>query len=304
MFFFAQTTIPTDDAVQAADSLRRATQSLIDEFRTMPSAAFQRLGQDLIQFGLKLLAALAIFALGAWLIRIVRRRLRRRFDRKDYDPTVETFTLSLTTAVLWILLIVVSIGTLGVNTTSIAALFAAGGVALGMALSGTAQNFAGGLIILIFKPFKVGDFISAQGFMGTVMEVNMFSTRIDTPENRRVVIPNGILSNGTVENYTTNGLRRAEWKFGIEYGSDADKCLELVRSILSSDERVNNAFAAVSAMQDSCAQVTARGWVKNEDYWDVFFEMNRRFLAELPENGFGFAYPHLDVKLRDNAPKA
>lgn len=304
MFFFAQTTIPTDDAVQAADSLRRATQSLIEEFRTMPSAAFQRLGQDLLQFGLKLLAALVIFALGAWLIRIVRNRLRRRFERKDYDPTVETFTLSLVTALLWVLLIVISISALGVNTTSIAALLAAGGVALGMALSGTAQNFAGGLIILIFKPFKVGDFISAQGFMGTVMEVNMFSTRIDTPENRRVVIPNGILSNGTVENYSTNGLRRAEWKFGVEYGTDVERCLEICRGILAEDDRISNAFAGVSGMMDSCVQVTVRGWVRNEDYWDIFFAVNGRLLEGLPENGISFAFPHLDVRMRDQAPKA
>ena len=304
MFFFAQTAAEAE-AAQVADSLRRATQSFVEQLRTEPSAALQQLGQDLIQFGLKLLAALVIFALGAWIIKLIRRRMRKRFEKKDYDPTVETFTLSLTTAVLWILLIVISISTLGVNTTSIAALLAAGGVALGMALSGTAQNFAGGLIILIFKPFKVGDFIAAQGFMGTVTEVNMFSTRIDTPENRRVVIPNGILSNGTVENYTTNGLRRVEWKFGIEYGADAEKCLELCRSILASDERVDNPFAAVSGMLDSSAQITVRGWVKNEDYWDVYFEMNRRLLLELPQEGIVFAFPHMDVRMRDReAPGA
>ena len=303
MFFFAQTAVQTE-AVEAADSLRQAAQSFVEQLRTEPSAALQQLGQDLIQFGLKLLAALVIFALGAWIIKLVRRRMRKRFEKKNYDPTVETFTLSLTTAVLWILLIVISISTLGVNTTSIAALLAAGGVALGMALSGTAQNFAGGLIILIFKPFKVGDFISAQGFMGTVTEVNMFSTRIDTPENRRVVIPNGILSNGTVENYSTNGLRRAEWKFGVEYGTDVERCLEICRGILAEDDRISNAFAGVSGMMDSCVQVTVRGWVRNEDYWDIFFAVNGRLLEGLPENGISFAFPHLDVRMRAQAPKA
>ncbi|MBO4264113.1 MAG: mechanosensitive ion channel [Bacteroidales bacterium] len=264
----------------------------------------QQLMHDAIQFGLKVLAALAIYVIGAWLIRRVKKLLQRSFTRKGTDRTIASFVTSFTSVSLTLLLVVLTIGALGVNTTSLAALLAAGGMAIGMALSGTVQNFAGGLMLLAFKPFKVGDFIEAQGYSGTVTDMSIVSTRLTLPDNRSVSLPNGALSNGTINNFTRNLIRRVEWTVAMEYGTDAEACEAMLLS-LADDPRILDSktpgaadpFTALSALNESSVVFILRAWVKNEDYWGVYFSINNRIYQELPKAGFRFPYPQLDIHI-------
>ena len=193
MIFLQATTVDPNTVINVNDSIKAATTNLISQVKEDPNTFLQDLLQSAIDFGLKLLAAIAIYIVGAWLIKKVKVWMGKVFVKRNTEATLSTFITSLVSITLTVLLIIVTIGTLGINTTSLAALLAAGGMAIGMALSGTVSNFAGGLMILIFKPFKAGDFISAQGFSGTVKEVSIVNTKMVTPDNREIVIPNGAL---------------------------------------------------------------------------------------------------------------
>ena len=214
--------------------------------------------------------------------------------------------MSLVSISLTILLIILTVGTLGVNTTSLAAILAAGGMAIGMALSGTVQNFAGGIMLLVFKPFKAGDFIEAQGFSGTVSEVNIVSTKLTTTDNRVIVLPNGSLSSGTINNISQNPIRRLEWKIGVEYGSNIDQTRKVILGILNADARVLHGKDApdepnvkLSGLLDSSVEIQARCWVRTDDYWDLLWEINELIYNELPKNGIDFPFPQLDVHLHN-----
>lgn len=324
-----QVATPTPEQIeQKRDSVRLGAQHMIEYAKTDPHGFWQTVGETMLQFGLKVLAALLLYIVGMWLISLLKRALKRMFQRRQTEPTLASFISSFVSITLTILLIVISVSTLGVNTTSLAALLAAGGMAIGMALSGTVQNFAGGLMLLAFKPFKAGDFIEAQGQAGKVIEVNITATKILTPDNRVVILPNGALSNGTINNYSGRPLRRVEWPVSVSYGVDADACKQAILDILNSDERVLKAdtdmnalykelniskfqlstvnyrmeaipapFVALKSLNESDITFVARVWVKGDDYWDVFFDMQQRFYTELPKQGFTFAYPHRDITL-------
>ena len=315
-----QTILPTD-------SVRQGAKQMIEYAKTDPEGFWQEVGQQMLQFGLKVLAALAIFIVGIWIIRWVKNILKRMFEHRKTEKTIASFVTSFVSISLTVLLIVISVSTLGVNTTSLAALLAAGGMAIGMALSGTVQNFAGGLMLLAFKPFKAGDFIEAQGYSGKVTEVNITATKILTTDNRVVILPNGALSNGTINNYSGRPLRRVEWIVNLSYDTDATKCKEAILAIINSDNRVLQAdtdmkklykelnisnyqlstvnyrmdsipapFVALKSMNESDISFVVRAWVRSDDYWDVFFAMQERFYIELPQQGFSFAFPHVVVK--------
>ena len=214
--------------------------------------------------------------------------------------------MSLVSISLTIILIILTVGTLGVNTTSLAAILAAGGMAIGMALSGTVQNFAGGIMLLVFKPFKAGDFIEAQGFSGTVSEVNIVSTKLTTTDNRVIVLPNGSLSSGTINNISQNPIRRLEWKIGVEYGSNIDQARKVILGILNADARVLHGKDApdepnvkLSGLLDSSVEIQARCWVRTDDYWNLLWEVNELIYNELPKNGIDFPFPQLDVHLHN-----
>ena len=282
----------------------------------------------MLQFGLKVLAALLLYIVGIWLIRLLKKGMKRMFERRKVEPTLASFISSFVSITLTILLVVVAVSTLGVNTTSLAALLAAGGMAIGMALSGTVQNFAGGLMILAFKPFKAGDLVEALGQLGTVVEVNITVTKILTPDNRVVILPNGALSNGTINNFSGRPLRRVEWLVSVSYGVDAAACKQAILSILNDDNRVLQAdtnmdelykelnvtkfqlstvnyrmsaipapFVALKSLNENDITFVVRAWVRGKDYWDVFFDLQERFYTELPPQGFTFAYPHVDVTM-------
>ena len=300
-----QTSIP----IIPADSLdlKGSAEKFVEKVTTTPAdVLLKELGSDALQFGLKVLAALAIYFIGAWVIKRIKKLLGNIFERRKTDKAIASFTMSLVSISLTILLIILTVGTLGVNTTSLAAILAAGGMAIGMALSGTVQNFAGGIMLLVFKPFKAGDFIEAQGFSGTVSEVNIVSTKLTTTDNRVIVLPNGSLSSGTINNISQNPIRRLEWKIGVEYGSDIDVARKVILEILNKDSRVlhgkdapDEPYIRLSALLDSSVEIQARCWVRTDDYWDLLWEVNERIYKELPKNGIDFPFPQLDVHLHN-----
>ena len=255
-----------------------------------------------VAFGLKVLAALLIYYVGAWLIRKIKGILQRIFERKNTDPAIASFTQSIVSIALTIVLIIVTIGTLGVDTTSFAALLAGGGMAIGMALNGTVQNFAGGIMILIFKPFKAGDFIEALGYSGTVSEVTITSTKLTTVDNRVIIIPNGSLSNGIINNFSKQTMRRVDLTVDVEYGSSSEGTKALLMKIINSDSRILTTpaepFVALNALKDSSVQFVIRVWVNASDYWGVYFDTLDKIYNELPKNGIRFPFPQLDVNIK------
>lgn len=257
-----------------------------------------------ISFGIKVLAAILIYLIGAWLIKKIKGMLKRIFDKKGTDAAIASFTMSIVSIALTIVLIIVTIGTLGIDTTSFAALLAGGGMAIGMALNGTVQNFAGGIMILIFKPFKSGDYIEAQGFAGTVSEVTITSTKLTTVDNRIIIIPNGALSNGTINNYSDQKFRRVDLTVDVEYGTSSDAVKAVLHSIVKEDARIISEpaepFIALSALKDSSIQFTMRLWVNSSDYWGVYFDTIEKVYNELPKNGIHFPFPQLDVNIKQN----
>ena len=300
-----QTSIP----IIPADSLdlKGSAEKFVEKVTTTPAdVLLKELGSDALQFGLKVLAALAIYFIGAWVIKRIKKLLGNIFERRKTDKAIASFTMSLVSISLTILLIILTVGTLGVNTTSLAAILAAGGMAIGMALSGTVQNFAGGIMLLVFKPFKAGDFIEAQGFSGTVSEVNIVSTKLTTTDNRVIVLPNGSLSSGTINNISQNPIRRLEWKIGVEYGSNIDQTRKVILGILNADARVlhgkdspDEPNVKLSGLLDSSVEIQARCWVRTNDYWDLLWEINELIYKELPKNGIDFPFPQLDVHLHN-----
>lgn len=260
---------------------------------------------DVIGFCLKVLVAFLIYIVGAWLIRRVKKILTRVFTKRETDAAIASFIQSIVSISLTIILIIVTVGALGVDTTSFAALLAGGGMAIGMALNGTVQNFAGGIMILVFRPFKAGDFIEAQGFSGTVKEVTIVSTKLVTVDNRNIIIPNGALSNGTINNFSQNEYRRIDWTVDVEYGCNAEQTKSLLMDIMLADSRIVNKdsgapadpIVALNALRDSSVQFIMKAWVKSPDYWDVNYAINEKVYTTLPLNGIQFPFPQLEVTL-------
>lgn len=298
-----------EEITSKVDSAKIAANDFAQAVVTNPAEAFRQLGHEAIQFGLKVLLAMVIYIVGAWIIKLVKKALKKYFEARKTDKTVASFVTSFVSVALTVLLIVLTISTLGFDTTSLAALLAGSGVAIGMALSGTLQNFSGGLLLLAFKPFKVGDFIEAQGYAGTVAEMSIVSTRINLPDNRSVTIPHGTLANGNINNYTRNPVRRLEWKVNLEYGVDSDACIAKLKEIVSSNEFIlddsttgaDNPMAAVFQLSDSAVTFIARGWVFNDNYWDAYFAVNDEIYKQLPASGFKFPFPQLDIHVRQAA---
>jgi small conductance mechanosensitive channel len=247
--------------------------------------------------GLVIVKAAVIFLVGRLLVGLVNKLVRRLLGKRDIEPSVKSFVASAVNVVLIVLLIVSVIGALGIETTSFAALLASAGVAIGMALSGNLSNFAGGLIILIFKPFRVNDYISAQGTEGTVKEIQIFHTILHTPDNKRIFIPNGSLSSGVVTNYNVE-RRRVEWVFSVDYGSDYGKVKAVTEAVLAADSRIlpdPAPFIALNALADSSVNVVVRVWVKASDYWDVYFGINQAVYETYNAQGINFPFPQLTV---------
>lgn len=351
--------------------------------------AMTKIANSLVDFSFRLLIAIFIFYIGRFIIRKIYTMTLTVMTNRKMDPSLTTFVLSLIKMVLYFILIITIIGILGIETSSFLALFASAGVAIGMALSGTLQNFAGGVLILLLKPYKVGEYIEAQGYAGTVKSIQLFHTIINTPDNKAIVIPNGGLSTGSINNYSLESYRRVDWTISLSYDTDFDRASEAIIEMLLEDDRVvkgkiiehesdqaseyqgpdhpNNSqsvdnqskegigpqevpikekwyrrllpkvkkkqisikqslkedldrnvvipkeenrqpFVGLSEMADSSINLTVRAWTLSDDYWGLFFHMNARFFKELPQKGFSFPFPQLDVHFdnviaQDPSPK-
>ncbi|HAB26848.1 MAG TPA: mechanosensitive ion channel protein [Xanthomarina gelatinilytica] len=247
------------------------------------------------EYGLKIIGAIVIWVIGSWIIKKLVRGTRTVMTKRGFDESLQKFLLNLISWLLKILLILAILSQLGVETTSFAAILAAAGLAIGMALQGSLGNFAGGVLIMIFKPFKIGDFIEAQGETGTVKEIEIFTTKLTTPDNKEIIIPNGSLSNGNITNYSTEDTRRVDVTFGVGYESDIKKTKEVILSVVEANPSILKDPAPainVSELGDSSINFFTRVWVKKEDYWDVKFSMIENTKEALDTAGIDFPYPH------------
>ena len=253
-----------------------------------------------ISVGSKILLAIVVFLVGRWIVRRLNKLLAKILEKRHVEASLSTFVKSLVNITLTLLLIIVVIGVLGIETSSFIALFAPAGVAIGMALSGTLQNFAGGVMILLFKPFKVGDTIEAQGQTGTVREIQIFNTILATPDNKIIIIPNGGLSTGLMKNYSKEATRRVDWEFGIAYGDDYTKAKAVIARLLDADGRVLKDpayFIALTSLGESSVNIVVRAWVNAGDYWGVYFDMNEKVYKTFAEENLNIPFPQLDVHL-------
>ena len=232
-------------------------------------------GYDLIvEFAPKVLAAILIWIIGTWIIKMLMKGIKKAMTKANYDDSLKKFLLNLLNWIFKIVLILVVLGTMGVETTSFAAILAAAGLAIGMALQGSLGNFAGGVLIMTFKPFKIGDLIEAQGQIGVVKEIEIFTTKLTGLSNREIIIPNGALSNGNIINFTTEGTRRVDLVFGVSYDADIKQTKEVLMNVLTSNPKVLQEPApAVTVLElaDSSVIFAVRPWCKAEHYWDVYF---------------------------------
>ncbi|MBP5514574.1 MAG: mechanosensitive ion channel [Bacteroidaceae bacterium] len=252
-----------------------------------------------VEAGKSILVALLIYIVGRFLVSLLNKLLTKALERRNLDPTIKTFLQSFVNILLTVLLIVAVVSALGVNTTSFAALLASVGVAAGMALSGNLSNFAGGLIILLLKPFKVGDYVEAQNVAGTVDGIQIFHTVLRTVDNKVIYLPNGALSGGNIVNYSQQTHRRVDIPLSVEYGQDVEQVRQLLLELFGQDERILNEpaapFIAVSKLGDSSVDLAVRLWVKASDYWDVFFQTQERIYAEFNKQGISFPFPQITV---------
>jgi small conductance mechanosensitive channel len=251
-----------------------------------------------VVWGPKLAGAILALIIGLWLANMITGGLSRRMEKSEVDPSLRPFLKSLVSTLLKVLVVVSVLGMVGIQMTSFIAILGAAGLAVGMALSGTLQNFAGGVMILIFKPFKVGDFIEAQGYAGTVNAIQIFNTILKTPDNKTIIIPNGGLSTASMVNYSTEPTRRVDWTFGIAYGDDIDKAKEVLRSLLATNESVLKdpaPFVELGELADSSVNFTVRAWVNAADYWTVHFYMLDMVYRRFAEEGLNIPFPQMDV---------
>ena len=263
-----------------------------------------------ITTGKHLIAAFLIYLVGSFIIKLINRLVSSMLERRHVEVSVQSFLKSLVNILLTILLIISVISALGINTTSFAALLASAGVAVGVALSGNLQNFAGGLVILLFKPYRVGDWIEAQGVQGRVHEIQIFHTILMTADNKLVYIPNGSLSTSVVVNYSKMGARRVQWTVGIDYGEDVEMVRRKLLDLFAADARILQEpddrlpFVGVDNLGDSSVNLVVRVWVKTEDYWTVYHEVQQHIYELFTREGINIPYPQQVVHLANDAQPA
>jgi small conductance mechanosensitive channel len=261
----------------------------------------------LAKYGLNIIGALIIFIVGRWLAGFLSLLVEKAMVKANVDKTIASFTRHLTHIGLLVFVVISALSRLGIETAQFAVVIGAAGLAIGLAWQGTLSNFASGVLLIIFRPFRVGDFIEAAGVKGTVTEIQIFTTIINTPDNIRVIIPNSHLTGGNIMNYTANGTRRVDLSVGVSYGDDLKKTQQVIERVLASDRRILADPApavAVSALGDSSVNFVVRPWVKAEDYWDVYFELTAKIKLALDENGIVIPFPQRDVHIKSEVVQA
>lgn len=261
-------------------------------------------GYELVlTYGPKLVAAIVVLIIGSLVIKGLVAAFSKIVEKSGAEPSLLPFLQGIVEAILKVMLLISVLGMIGIEMTSFIAILGAAGLAVGMALSGTLQNFAGGVMILIFKPFRAGDVIDAQGYLGSVSEIQIFNTILKTPDNKTIIIPNGGLSGSSMVNYSTEAQRRVDWTVGIGYGDDVDKAREVIKSLCDADSRIlkdPEVVIVVSELADSSVNFAVRAWVEAADYWDVFFAMNENIYKTFGKEGLNIPFPQMDVHVHKN----
>ena len=279
--------------------------------RIFAAVPYEQLWQWGLTFCKNLVVAAIVYFIGRYLIKMIIKLFTKMLEKSKVDTTLYTFLCSIINVVCWFVLIIIIVGILGIETSSFIALFASAGVAVGMALSGTLQNFAGGVMILLFRPFKVGDFIEAQGYAGVVKEIQIFNTIIRTGDAQIILIPNGALSSGTMKNSSKELYRRVDLEFQFEYGADYDEVKAAILDILKNHPQVIQGpvddspivaepWIGLLNLGDSGVTVITRSWCKGADYWAVYFNLNETVYQMLKERGFMFPFNRVDVNILNN----
>ncbi len=300
---FLSAVVPDSTAVAQADSIVSNVVSPLD----INNIDFKAIGTEwldaICHFGLRVIIALLVFLVGRWLINKVLGWIDSLLKKRSVAGIAISLFHSLFEAILYIVLIMVIVGLFGVTSTSFAALIASMGLAVGMALSGQLQNLAGGIIILVTKPFTVKSFIEAQDVMGTVEDITLFHTLIKTVDNKMIFVPNGTLSSGVISNYSHESTRRVDFTIGVEYGEDFDKVKTLLLELAKADSRIKSTPEPVvflSELADSSVNVTFRIWTNSSLYWDVYFDFNAKIYSEFNKAGIGFPFPQLTIHKAEN----
>ena len=255
-----------------------------------------------LEYGILILKAALLLVIGLWVANRIVKLVRKALNLRHMDPSLISFLASMVNIGLKLVVGITVIQMLGIQTTSLVAVLGAAGLAVGLALSGTLQNFAGGVMILIFRPFKAGDFIEAQGFTGTVSEIQIFITILKTVDNKTIILPNGPLSTGNLVNFSAQETRRVDFTFGIAYGDDATKAMTVLRQIAESDERVLQdpaVFVGLVNLNSSSVDFALRVWVKTADYWDVYFNINQKVYEVFAQEGLSIPFPQMDVHVHN-----
>lgn len=285
-------------AVEAASGISEAVASVSG---LSPEQLKQAVTGLVVSLGIKLIKVILIWYIGRWITRRVVKVTKLIMEKRDVNLSIRTFVGSLVDVVSMIVLIIMIISVLGIDTSSFIAIFASAGVAIGMALSGTLQNFAGGVMILLFRPFKVGDFIEAQGISGVVKEIQIFNTVINTVDNKVILLPNGPVSTGIINNYSREAVRRVDFSFSIKYGDDFEKAKAVLLKLIAEDARVLDTpaapFVELGALSSSSINITVRVWCKQEDYWGIYFDLNKKVYETFPKEGLNFPYQTLTVNV-------
>ncbi len=327
MFFKPMITEVADtlaqETVEAADSVAISLNALASTMQNVASgettivdllgdinlsSLIVNISSEIMKVGFKIVIALMIYYIGRFLIGKVIGFMDKGFENRDVELSLRSFLKSMVNIVLYVLLILTIIQLLGINTTSLVAMLASAGLAIGMALSGTLQNFAGGVMILFLKPYKIGDYITAQGQSGHVREIMLFTTVLETYNGDTIFVPNSTISSSIIENYSHSGERRIVWTVGVSYGDDYDQVKAAILEILHADKRIINdpnrpamqPSVVLSQLADSSVNVDARVWVTNENYWGVMFDVNEQIYKQLPAKGGNFPFPQMDVHIKQS----
>lgn len=281
----------------------KSPQEIVSQSISWFDSAIDWLTTSGLSFCVSLMGALAFLVIGFWVSKLIVKALRKMMARKNSDPGLISFVSSLVNIALKIMIIISVMGMVGIQMTSFIAVLGAAGIAIGMALQGTLSNFASGVMILIFKPYKVDDYIEAQGVAGFVKEIQIFNTIITTVDNKTVIVPNSSLATNLLTNYSKQDKRRVDWKVGVTYGTDFNVARDSIMRILEADSRVLKdpaPFISIIELADSSVNIVVRAWVNTPDYWNVFFDFNNKVYATFNEEGIEFPFPQVDVHLKDN----
>ena len=311
-FLFAQEKIsllaPEQEAVKSTlDSLKTArAEALAEKVQNLSNMSADQiislLLEEAVKIGMKVLAAIAIYVIGAWVIKKIKRIIRKIMERRNIDPSITSFTLSFTTIALTLMLILMTVDALGINTNSIVALLAGSGLAIGMAFSGSLQNFAGGIMILVFKPFRVGDYVEFQNCTGTISSIEMTSTFIISDNGETIVLPNGTIFNGMLINHSKLCKKRVVWNISVAYGSNIELVRATALALLENNPDVlkeeNPPTVVISNLGDSAVIVSIRCWVEHTNYWKTLYWGYEEIYMSFNAAGIQFPYPQLDVHMK------